>query len=202
MRLAQAKCTGTNVIATFNSARRQENPPCNVSLSIPATYDAATPQQQVLFLINAERRDRGINEVQLDTTLLSQIAYNHAVEENVYNFVNFHQSPINSPNGQPTDGQPDARILVNPGISSQGPCVGEIVNTGFSSAQPIYALMYQDAITSDNVAWGHRQTILRSLGSCPTWVGIGITSSPTYGALYVVDFLGFLGPTGSYTPQL
>jgi hypothetical protein len=185
--------TGAHVIATYNYARQQENPPCNVSLSIDAAqYDAATPQQQVLLLINAELRDRGVPTVQLDSTLLSRIAYNHAVEENRYNFVNLHQSPINPPNGWPTD-----RFFVNPVISShisEGWCVGEIVDTGSSSAAAIYIVMYQDA--ADNPPWGHRQTILQVW--CPTtWVGIGVTSSATYGGLYVVDFLGTISP---YTP--
>jgi streptogramin lyase len=190
--------TGAHVIATYNYARQQENPPCNVSLSIdPKAYDAANPQQQVLLLINAERRDRGINEVKLDATLLSQIAYNHADEENRYNLVNVHQSPINPPNGWPPD-----RIFVNPVISSAGSggnCDGEIVDTGSSSAAAIYLVMYQDA--ADNPPWGHRQTMLQVL--CPppyppaNWSGIGITSSATYGAFYVVDFLGTSSP---YTP--
>jgi hypothetical protein len=185
--------TGEHVIETYNYARQRETPPCNVSLSIDAAqYDAATPQQQVLLLINAERRDRGVPTVQLDATLLSQIAYNHAVEEDRYNFVNLHQSPINPPNGWPTD-----RFFVNPVISShisEGWCDGEIVDTGSSSAAAIYIVMYQDA--ADNPPWGHRQTILQVW--CSTnWVGIGVTSSATYGGFYVADFLGTASP---YTP--
>src|SRR3712207_7361002 len=47
---------------------------CQVSLSIdPAAYDAASPEQQTLMLVNAERRERGLPTVQLDTTLISRI---------------------------------------------------------------------------------------------------------------------------------
>src|ERR1700693_4247325 len=77
--------TGANVIATFNNARQQEG--CNVSLSIdPAAYDAATPQMQELMLVNAERQDRGLGALQLDTTLLSQIALNHSSEMAQYGY--------------------------------------------------------------------------------------------------------------------
>ena len=64
--------TGAHVIASFNTARQQEG--CNVPVNIdPTAYDAASPQQQMLLLINAERQDRGLGTLQLDTTLLSQI---------------------------------------------------------------------------------------------------------------------------------
>src|SRR5207248_8976224 len=87
--------TGANVIASFNDARQQEG--CNVSLSIdPAAYDAATPQQQTLMLVNAERQDRGLPTLQLDTTLMSQILMNHLSEMKQYIYCS-HASPINQP---------------------------------------------------------------------------------------------------------
>src|SRR5205085_8250134 len=87
--------TGANVIATFNFARQQEG--CNVSLSIdPKAYDAATPQQQALLLVNAERQDRGLGALQLDATLISQISFNHSKEMSQYNYFD-HPSPINQP---------------------------------------------------------------------------------------------------------
>src|SRR5436305_1900559 len=89
--------TGANVIATFNNARQQEG--CTVSLSIdPTAYDAATPQMQEWMLVNAERRDRGLPELQLDTTLMSQIDRNHSSEMVQYNYF-AHNSPINQPGG-------------------------------------------------------------------------------------------------------
>ena len=62
--------TGANVIATFNNARQQEG--CAVPLGIDhAAFDAATPQMQMLMLFNAERQDRGLPALQLDSTALS-----------------------------------------------------------------------------------------------------------------------------------
>ncbi len=61
--------TAAHVITTFNFARQQEG--CTVSLSIdPTAYNNATPQMQVLLLLNAERQDRGLGALQLDSTLL------------------------------------------------------------------------------------------------------------------------------------
>jgi uncharacterized protein YkwD len=71
--------TAAHVIASFNFARQQEG--CNVPLTIdPATYDAASSQQQMLLLLNAERQDRGLGALQLDASLLSQIQLNHGRE--------------------------------------------------------------------------------------------------------------------------
>src|SRR6185436_3410628 len=48
-----AFATGADVIRSFNFARQREG--CEVSLSIdPAAYDAASPQQQALMVVNAE----------------------------------------------------------------------------------------------------------------------------------------------------
>jgi hypothetical protein len=44
---------------------------------LPAGYDTMTPQQHMLWLLNSEREARGIPDLQLDPTLMSQIALNH-----------------------------------------------------------------------------------------------------------------------------
>ena len=110
-----ANDSGANVIATFNNARQQEG--CAVPLSIdPAAYDAATPQMQELMLINAERQDRGLPALQLDTTLLSQISLNHSKEFVQYNYFD-HSSPINQPGGK---NDSFSRVLVNPTLREWG----------------------------------------------------------------------------------
>ena len=71
--------TVDHIIAAFNFARKQEN--CDVPLRIdPDTYNAASNEQRILLLMNAERRDRGLDALRLDATLLSEIARNHAEE--------------------------------------------------------------------------------------------------------------------------
>jgi streptogramin lyase/uncharacterized protein YkwD len=200
--------TGANVIASFNYARRQEG--CDVPLSInQAVYDAASPQQQILLLINAERQDRGLGPLKLDATLLSQIALNHAREVFQYNyfFQNSHSSPINAPNMNTWD-----RIDFNTAIKShKSLCCAEnispnntlLVPGGDSAAMSAYSLMYNDA----NSAWGHRQNILgyapRATPTGPgryNWIGIGIaTGGGQLGTLRVLDFFED-SPSNPYTP--
>jgi hypothetical protein len=120
------------VIATFNNARQQEG--CTGSLSIdPAVYDAATPQVQELMLVNAERQDRGLPPLQLDTTLLSQIDLNHSSEMVQYNYF-AHSSPINQPGGQ---NDPQARLTINPAINGHWDgWAGNIAGGGTADTQP------------------------------------------------------------------
>jgi uncharacterized protein YkwD len=178
--------TGANVIATFNNARQQEG--CAVPLGIdPAAYDAATPQMQMLMVFNAERQDRGLPALQLDSTLLSQLSMNHSKEFVQYSYF-AHPSPINQPGGK--NGSSD-RINVNPAVKGQL-CCAEIIAWGYGTpAYAAYAWMYQD--TSSN--WGHRQNIL----SNNTWVGIGIATGGKFNITYTADFLQD-SPATPYTP--
>src|SRR5664280_2830916 len=67
--------TDQQIQTNFSNARAAEG--CNVSLVLPAGYDAMTPQQQMLWMFNNEREARGLPDLQLDTTLMGQIATNH-----------------------------------------------------------------------------------------------------------------------------
>jgi uncharacterized protein YkwD len=185
--------TGANVIATFNNARQQEG--CNVSLSIdPAAYDAATPQMQELMLVNAERQDRGLGVLQLDTTLMSQIDLNHSREMVQYNYF-AHESPINQPGG---NNDPFSRLTVNPAINGHNDAWGENIAGGGPAGDAIYRFMYVDSDSS----WGHRQNILGYSGGTPghdTWIGIGIATGGKFGFYSTLDFLDDAN-SAKYTP--
>ena len=187
--------TGANVITTFNNARQQEG--CAVPLSIdPAAYDAASPQMQELMLINAERQDRGLPALQLDSTLLSQIDMNHSKEFVQYNYF-AHPSPINQPGGK-TD--PSSRITVNPAVNGQFCCAEDIAGGG-PAADAIYRFMYVDSDSN----WGHRENILGFNSNVDanaghyTWIGIGIATGGQFGFYTTLDFLEDTAAT-PYTP--
>lgn len=175
--------TGANVIATFNNARQQEG--CNVSLSInAAAYDAATPQIQELMVVNAERQDRGLGALQLDTALMSQIDLNHSTEMVQYNYF-AHSSPINEPGGK---NDPISRLAVNGAINGHNDAWGENIAGGGPAADAIYRFMYVDSTS----AWGHRQNILGYSGGTPghfTWIGIGIALGGQFAFYSTLDFL-------------
>jgi uncharacterized protein YkwD len=188
--------SGANVIANFNFARQQEG--CTVSLNIdPTAYDAATPQMQMLLLFNAERQDRGLPALQLDSTVLSQIDLNHSKEMAQYNYQD-HPSPINQPGGK---NDSNSRITVNQAVKGQF-CCAEIIAWGWSTAaQATYGWMYQDASSN----WGHRDNILGYNGNLDAnpghynWVGIGIATGASFGFYYTADFLQDSAAT-PYTP--
>ena len=187
--------TGANVIATFNNARQQEG--CAVPLGIdPAAFDAATPQMQALMVINAERQDRGLGALQLDSTLLSQIDMNHSKEFVQYNYF-AHPSPINQPGGK--NGSSD-RINVNPLAKAQF-CCAENIAGGGPAADAIYRFMYQDFSSN----WGHRTNILGFNANVDAnaghynWIGIGIATGGQFGFYITLDFLENSATT-PYTP--
>ncbi len=190
--------TGANVITTFNNARQQEG--CAVPLGIdPAAFDAASQQMQMLMLFNAERQDRGLAALQLDSTLISQISLNHSKELVQYNYF-AHPSPANQPGGQ---NDSISRIKINPAVSQHSTvCCAEIIAAGQSTpAAAVYSWMYQDSSSN----WGHRQNILgfaSLIDANPghyTWVGIGIATGGKFGIYYTADFLED-SPSTPYTP--
>lgn len=185
------------IAANFTAARAAEG--CATPMVLPAGYDAMTPQQQMLWLFNSEREARGESDLQLDSTLMSQVALNHAQEMATYGYFD-HPSPINQ------DGVGDplvnvARQLVNP-VFANNYFFGEDQAMGFATpAEATFAYMYDDS----SHGWGHRGAILQGGFQ---WLGIGIVPNPSLGLgfIYVDDFesyVGFVAPGGSppvYTP--
>jgi len=170
-----------NIVAAFNNARQQEK--CTTPLSLDATaFQAASPQQQMLILLNAERVDRGLPALQLDTTLLSQIASNHNQEMLDYHYFG-HASPLHN-------GLFDkAKLSVDPLLANRA-LAENIFGGGIPPAAMVYGYMYKDAGSS----WGHRRNILGSA----TWVGIGLTSTSAT-TDNTLDFLAD-SPDKPYTP--
>ncbi len=170
--------TVDNIVAAFNNARQKEG--CNTPLSLDATaYQAASPQQQMLTLLNAERTDRGLPALQLDTTLLSQIAFNHSKELIDYNYSG-HTSPLHN-------GFFD-KLKVDPVIHWTGAAENVFPGNGSPAAQ-MYGYMYQDK----GSGWGHRNNILSATA---TWVGIGFVPQGGYNT---IEFLA-TSPDSPYTP--
>jgi len=184
--------TFANMEQSFTDARTAEG--CSTPLALPiseATWNGYTPQQQVFVLYNAERQDRGISSLQLDTTLMSQIDFNHSHEMNQYSYF-AHPSPINNPSNQP--GDTFGRLTVNPAIGTNH-LPGENIAGNGSAASAVFEYMYDDS----GSGWGHRHNILGYTGSSFgnfNWVGIGVSTSSLYGLFFTSDFLQLPG----YTP--
>jgi uncharacterized protein YkwD len=156
------KANPDNVIEeNFNKARAAEG--CTTPLVLPAGFDALSPQQQALFLMNAEREARGLAPLKLDSTLMSQVTLNHSQEMAKYGYF-AHPSPINQGSNI------SKRETVNPALAQPFPslCCAENISAGTATAaSAIFGFMYEDSASG----WGHRHNILQSEDN---WVGIGV----------------------------
>jgi uncharacterized protein YkwD len=180
--------TDQEIQTNFTGARAAEG--CNVPLALPAGYDAMTPQQQMLWVFNNEREVRGVPPLQLDSTLMSQIALNHSMEMTRYGYFN-HPSPINQLGKESFANV--ARDTVNPVFAPD--FFGEDIAAGNpTAAAAVFSYMYEDASSE----WGHRGAILQ--GSF-NWVGIGITPNPLTpnAQTYFTDDFGTI-PAGYVPP--
>ncbi len=184
----------TYIENTFTAARAAEG--CNAPLVLPAGYDAMTPQQQVVWLINNEREIRGLPDLTPDTTLEQQIAYNHSLEEATYNYQG-HYSPINFPQSSP-NGDPLSREDIAPLTTSW--IRGEVIQWGSTAADAVLFWIYGDGPT-----WPHRGLLLSNYG--PGYIGVGAVvdgAAPNY--YWTVDLSEPLGAgysiltPASYTP--
>ena len=181
----------------FTNARRAEGCP---PLTLPPGYDNMTPQEQMLSLFNSERTVRGLPDLRLDRTLLSQIALNHNREMVEYEYFD-HSSPVNL--GLAFFG---GRLTVNEVLAPpKVTATGENIAAGSrNSAEAVYSFMYFDGPGARNGActptdssgcWGHRKTILGSFN----WVGIGVTLNAVgsqWTNYYTADFV----TAPDYTP--
>ena len=169
----------------FNTVRKAEG--CNVPLGLPAGFDSESPQQQMLTLFNLERGARGLPNLTLDATVLSQIDLTHDEELAKYGYFG-HPSPINEPGPNSTA----ARVEVNPAYPP-GTWAGEIIAGGFQNpAAAVYQWMYVDSESQ----WGHRDNILTTIKN--PWVGIGILQNVSNGSF--LDYTADFASRENYTP--
>ena len=149
--------TDKQVEEKFTEARKAEG--CEMPLVLPGGWDQMSPQRQYQWLLNAEREVRGVPKLELDTTLIGQIAQNHTREMAQYEY-DEHSSPINQPANL------FERFKLNPALPD---CCGEEIGGGESVAGDLFGILYQNE--DDKPPWAHRNGLLNSIWK---WVGIGI----------------------------
>jgi uncharacterized protein YkwD len=175
----------------FDNARANEG--CATQMVLPASYDTMTQQQQELWLLNNEREARGEPDLQLDPSIMSQVALNHGLEIAQYGYFD-HASPINVPSwGSPYVNLP--RMTINP-VFANDTILEDLAGGAGNTAQTVYGFMYFDGPGGMNLActatvtwgcWGHRHTILNA---SLNWIGIGVVNNPNslYGGSLTNDF--------------
>ena len=192
--------TDALIQTNFNNARAQEG--CTTQLVLPANYDALTPAQQEVTVINLEREARGEGDLQLDSTIASQVALNHGLEIAQYGYFD-HASPINVPSwGSPYVGLP--RMTINP-VFANDTFLEDIEGGAGNPAETVYSFMYFDGPGANNLActatvtwgcWGHRHTVLKATLN---WIGVGIVNMP--GTLFGGSITNDFGSVhAGYTP--
>ena len=184
----------------FDNARANEG--CTTQLVLPANYDALSPAQQEVAVLNLEREVRGEGDLQLDSTIASQVALNHGLEVAQYGYFD-HASPINVPSwGSPYVGLP--RMTINP-VFTNDTFLEDVEGGAGNPAETVYAFMYFDGPGANNLActatvtwgcWGHRHTVLNAKLN---WIGVGIVNMP--GTLFGGSMTNDFGSVhAGYTP--
>jgi len=183
--------TFTNMERSFTDARSAEG--CSTPLDLTthqgiseSAWNSYSPQKQMFVLYNAERQDRGIRLLNLDSTLMSPIAFNHSRENYQYNYFG-HNSPVNNGLGD--------RLIENPAIGQHWDSLAENIAENATAAAAVFEYMYDDG-SSPNF-YDHRQIIL-GYATHPNspdtygkydWVGNGVYPSRNDGLFFTSDFL-------------
>ena len=192
--------TDAAIQTNFNVARSNEG--CTTPLVLPPNYDALTPAQQEVAVLNLEREARGEGDLQLDSTIASQVALNHGLEVAQYGYFD-HASPINVPSwGSPYVGLP--RMTINP-VFTNDTFLEDLEGGARNPAETVYSFLYFDGPGANNLActatvtwgcWGHRHTVLDVKLN---WIGIGIVNMP--GSLFGGSITNDFGTVhAGYTP--
>jgi uncharacterized protein YkwD len=179
--------TSAAALAVINAARATETPPLG-PLVLPDTYTTASPDQQIIMLINAERRSRdlpALNDAADDNDpLLGYVAFNHstllAKVPAMWYDVTTNQFRLGSDqtavaHNDAIDGTPGDRIGSIPvGDNTLGTMLngsGEVIAVDASPEAVVLFWMYNDA----GSAWGHRHNILNCTFQN---AGAGVATSP------------------------
>ncbi len=160
----------TDAIAAINNARQQEHLQV---VHLPNNFYQLSSVQQQFVLVNAERVDRGLHPLVLDTTL-SQMVQSYAQQMITQHFFG-HTSPTGVTFAQ--------RINSNLAVRNHFSIAAEnLAGNPVGGVGPIYEYMYDDA----REGCGHRLNILMPQ---LTHIGIGEVVSNTYGTISVQDFI-------------
>jgi uncharacterized protein YkwD len=160
----------SDAITAINHARQREH---IHPLQLPGNFYQLSPIQQQFKLVNAERVDRGLRPLLLNT-ILAQIAQSYAQQMETQHFFS-HTSPAGVTFVQ--------RINNNPFVYNHYSGAAEnIAANPIAGVGPIYEYMYDDA----GSGCGHRANILMPQ---LTHIGIGVANDSAYGTLSVQDFI-------------
>lgn len=169
-----------DIVTAFSAARTAEG--CTAPFTLPAGYDSMSPQQQVQALINSEREVRGLPDLNLDTTLIGQIAQNHALLLSTYG-INGDLDPW---------GDFFADIITNdPALEGpyDPPAQSITDQVGMPVSEAVYDALYENA-----PGWSDRAALLNATYN---YIGVG-TSTPANGQTQnVFD----LADTAMWTPN-
>jgi hypothetical protein len=196
--------TPAAALDAINAAHATEGLP---ELVLPATYTQASPDQQVIMLINAERVSRNLapyNNPQSDNDpVLGYTAFNHssliAQLPVFWNLTNpagggslVHNNAI--------DGDIATRISAGIPFTASGRAVGingwgEIVAANENPEGAMFEWMYDDAASG----WGHRHNIL----NCSfQFAGAGVATAPAtaaaFGAATSIFTVDMFSPINGY----
>jgi hypothetical protein len=150
-----------DIQAAFNNARTQENAQLGIDLpmlSLPSqsAWDAMSDGERALWLINAERVDRGVTPL-------------HGVEGNVTSVAQYYADYLLDNNlwGHDKDGKsPWERLENNPEIGachdflSVSENLAVMATSGSSIPLPVEQAVYMWTYTDAGSGWGHRHAIL------------------------------------------
>jgi len=161
-----------DIQAAFNHARTQENVQLGLDLTMltlpsQGTWDALGDSERALWLINAERRGRGVlplHSVESNVTSVAQNYAQYLLDNDLWGHYEDGLSPWE---------RLDANLAIHAchDFLNVAENIGVFVTSGSSIPLPVersvYLWMYEDAVSS----WGHRHAIL--------WYPYNDNSGPT-----------------------
>ncbi len=159
-------CSGTAVEQiehAYNEARKNENSELNLSIpmmNLPSQteWDAMSDNEKTFWLVNCERKDRGVMELEGINPYVVETAQAYAqllLETNTFGHF--------QPSGDGSIDNPWKRLEEHPVIGEYLDFLNVVENLTvfrggwtFTTARAVYTCMYQDK----GVNWGHRHCIL------------------------------------------
>ncbi|GAB4140118.1 MAG: hypothetical protein Fur0024_1040 [Patescibacteria group bacterium] len=178
-------------ISAINNARTAEGVK---NITIPDNWSSISTKEQIFYLINEERADRGLAKLRAREKNLEEINQsfaNNVSSSGLYSS-NVHTDPV-------TKKTLTQRINSNANTNLKYAFIAEILAINIHPLGAIYEWMYNDA---GDWNWAHRDTILGKYLNDQTYIGIGFADNYKGDTTQKVISVDFFHPASTFSANI
>ncbi|GEM_PF-1808481 len=163
------------------------------NIEIPNNFSSLDMKEQIMYLINKEREDRGLPKFRAREYNVESITQPFVDNIAIHGFAsNVHNDPVSGLTYT-------QRIQSSPNTNGKYAFIAEILAINIHSFGIVYEWMYNDNYGWN---WAHRDTILGAYSNDQTYIGIGFADNYQGNSTQKVVAVDLFHPNSSFVPNI